>query len=331
MSCSSSSSDNTIVLQSKDTFHQFSRLPLELQRQIWDSTLEPRILTAYESRTLPNRSPPTTCFTKVWNLVPFPTSPEVGIYTVAEGIWPPLRPTPFWAMPYFRQLISDQIIKNNRREKYPADLLMRFEYDTKRPAGPVALRVCKESRKVALLHYQLGFGGWHRCPNKTFSQAFEESGLRERRVWIDFERDTILIQVLQLPQNALPQNADHVRDTAKAYKQLRNLAVVAGRCWTGRGTVRSDVQHIMPWDECLLVTLQQLEKLENLVVYYYRDDQESVLAGTPFNEQVKKTILEVIADPWASFPVGTKILPLLKPPNVKMVMLEATLEYMKSY
>ena len=62
------------------------------------------------------------------------------------------------------------------------------------PPGPVALYVCRESRYVTLRRYTLGFGGCNTWKDPRNPDAEWEKRLYgKQRIWVDFERDTILL------------------------------------------------------------------------------------------------------------------------------------------
>ena len=60
------------------------------------------------------------------------------------------------------------------------------------PPGPVALRVCHESRQVALKNYELAFGPSKVNPSEDSGspEATIESG---KKIWVDFRRDLIAV------------------------------------------------------------------------------------------------------------------------------------------
>lgn len=319
MPSSATDSGGTTAVQSQGTFHPFSRLPVELQRQIWDLTLVPRTLTVYECYvTVFSKNPSHTPIShyQKWVLDPHPTTSWLKTLATAERIWPDLRPTSFWANPRFRQIMYDHFILNNHHELFPNSVEVNFEYDTTKPNEPAASRVCQMSREMALRRYQFAFGTWHSTSSQLFSRRFEESGLRRKRVWIDWRRDTILVQL-----------SEWEHDASISYNKIRNLAVVADRRWYDRGSVRTGIHDEAPWDECLLLTLEHLEHLENLVVYYYQAETDGDISWA---ERVKSRILDVITNPGPSFPTRTEPLPIIKLPNVKMAVFEEAPEFTTS-
>ncbi|CZR66566.1 uncharacterized protein PAC_16467 [Phialocephala subalpina] len=323
MSSSTNTSANETVALPQRTFHLFPRLPLELQRKIWEASLEPRILTAYEQRTFTrrhfNRSYPTW---KVfaWGERPIPTCANVVTFTVIEGVHPDLSPTPFWALPYFRRVIEDSVKDDPDAVDPFASRRGNLEkYIMKTPRGPAALYVCSESRQIALGRYQLGFAGSHRSRSKAFDETFEESGANQRRAWIDWERDMILVRILK-----------HTFQSPDEYTKVHNIAFVANKSWASRGAPSLQVGE-RPWDVSLVEIVRELVNLKTLVVYYRSSDDHKTTSELSFPEQVKKTILDVLAYPQGSLRPRAQPLTAIKVLQVKMEKLEEALQYKNVY
>lgn len=68
----------------------------------------------------------------------------------------------------------------------------------KPPAGPVALYVCHQSRMLALERYEQAFGGvggnslYFEMVDSPVEVEWRRRGLHEKKIWVDFDRDTIL-------------------------------------------------------------------------------------------------------------------------------------------
>lgn len=219
-------------------------------------------------------------------------SPEVTTFTAAEGLYPDLQTVSFWKTPYFRDKIIEHTSANPVLcETLHSQLTVRFERETRRPTPPILLQICRDSRDLAMEHYQLAFGGRHNSANQAFDQAYEESRLGQKKIWVDFTRDMIFINP-RIPDIILTPD----------YQKIRNLAVLAERYWWYPRSCRDSA--VTPseceWQKRMMATLRQLPDLKTLTVYYTSDRACSFYCpceAERFPEHVEATLLYLFAQP----------------------------------
>ncbi|KAH8764541.1 hypothetical protein F5882DRAFT_414603 [Hyaloscypha sp. PMI_1271] len=244
----------------------FSALPLELRLAIWQYTITPRTLSIiphYGSTSMPFNHPA--------SVLPFvKTHPSYACsltFTVAEGIHPHLDATPYWAEHSFRQAI-DSILGSEWRTSEQGSVYSNYVPSV--PKAPVALHVCRESRRVALQHYTLAFAGTNiLSTHPGFTALFNASGLGLKRTWVDWEQDTIFVvhgdrafvdmRVVYGEPFFLEVLAAYAQDEAE---KIRRLAV-AGHWSTNPGNDR-----YKRLGEGLVDGLKLFAGLEELIVYH---------------------------------------------------------------
>lgn len=173
----------------------FSRLPTEIREQIWLHTLLPRRIALYQ-------------------LINYATPPKYSLLPDSDDEGPRTY-----------QISYNATIWDGDDEPQSAPILdLQDYYNESPPPGPVALRVCRESRTIALSRYQLAFGSstW----TKTYGpgDGDQVASVGKPRIWVDFERDEILITLsyikpLMDPFNMLPFGAE------AEVKKIRRLGI----------------------------------------------------------------------------------------------------------
>ncbi|KAF8856552.1 hypothetical protein BDZ45DRAFT_691672 [Acephala macrosclerotiorum] len=144
-------------------------------------------------------------------------------------------------------------------------------------------------------------------------------GLSQGKVWIDWEHDIILVRL-----------SNHTFQSPDEYNKVHNIAFVADKSWASRGAPSFQAGELS-WHISLMDILRELVNLKTLVVYYRSTDDDNTTTELSFLEQVKKTILEVIANPQSSLCPGAQPLTAMKAPLVKMERLEKALQYKNFY
>ncbi|KAH6666279.1 hypothetical protein B0J14DRAFT_604543 [Halenospora varia] len=160
------------------TFTAFRHLPPELRRKIWLLTLpEPRILSLHIHET----------------------------YTTDDSC----------NMRFYRRTLTSvfftySIISNLEPSAYGLDSYQRDKAHPPTaalPSAPVLLHVCHESRLIGMEIYTLAFAGHyldHSCYLSTFIEKWNKNPLGRKRVWIDFKRDLLFIDLLSKPHYNAP-------------------------------------------------------------------------------------------------------------------------------
>lgn len=223
----------------------FTRLPPEIRQEIWLQTFIPRIvqLTIHQGRVQPEG-----------------LERACVVFTATLG----------------------------RAETDPAipASITDWEYTTltrgmarRPPPGPATLHINRESRAIALQHYSLAFGGLNLRPadDDEFSAEWEEKGYGQKKIWVDFERDLIVVEEHGMTQhrvNSDPQHPLHLltRFAPEEVKKIRRLGV--SERWQATSPIPDRAAAIaVRWfhsesaGHCLLKTLKHFVKLKELEVY----------------------------------------------------------------
>ena len=192
-------------------------------------------------------------------------------FTVAEGIQPNLRPRPYPAEAAFRKAI-DIIFGSkwpNRVREWRFD-----EYVPPVPRVPVALHVCRESRAIALEHYSLAFAGTNSLSqDPDLTALFNSSGLGEKKIWVDWERDTIFVLKgddfivdmggIDSGPNYLDVLARYAKDDTAKTQRL----VIVGH-WMIPNPRRSASDQNRKLSQTLIESLKLFTGLRELVIYH---------------------------------------------------------------
>ena len=83
----------------------------------------------------------------------------------------------------------------NYHERY-AKVLATRPWSVRNSRGPVALEVCSESRDWAMKRYKLVFAGTDMGLESKDIEQWDRKGFGEKRIWVDFERDTIFVDAM---------------------------------------------------------------------------------------------------------------------------------------
>jgi hypothetical protein len=137
------------------------------------------------------------------------------------------------------------------------------------PPGPIALRVCHQSRAIALSRYQLAFGAvdMNRRDRSSLTlggldhgPSYEFVVVGEPRIWIDFKRDEILNDSSACGGMRYNPIATLTFCAKEEVKKIRRLSL--GGRWAAM------VKPSHPRRFCSLFRgLQSFEALEELIIY----------------------------------------------------------------
>jgi hypothetical protein len=191
----------------------FARLPYEIRSQIWLETLAPRVIFLHPH---PRLSPRADTFA-------VPRSAEVLPPTAFQN--PPSEASDNEARsvaPKLKFIWPDWYNKGHIYTHFDAARPL----DYKGTAPPVALLVCKESRDIALQNgYRIAFKNTtHHLEGQYMYKKFWDSNqLREKGVWVNFERDLIMLDILW-------RNGHPVKNSIQPLRLLSKLAPGDVRC-----------------------------------------------------------------------------------------------------
>lgn len=184
----------------------FSTIPYELRRQIWILTFQPRFLCLHADQ---HAAPPSFDGKGPGGDAYRPVTVAFTL-TAAEG--PPSRVFRECDNHKTEPVVGVDGIGEVRGEENRECGLLPLLRST---PGPVALHVCAESRQMALERYQLAFPPtwrdmvavnkyWNISAHGTLrgsSKAFYKSSTGEEGTWIDFQRDTVVIDRAWRPRS----------------------------------------------------------------------------------------------------------------------------------
>ncbi|KAH6666101.1 hypothetical protein B0J14DRAFT_605312 [Halenospora varia] len=168
----------------KPTFKFFPRLPTELRLKIWHLAIpDPRIINLHVHAPMKIEFPGFYIEQRCMKAISFtasllPTTTPMKILRYGRIS----RPNPVHA--YLE-------MQKEWRGLHPDKAVT--------PPGPSMLSVCSESREVALQYYDLEFGGVHWMDgNRQFKERWERYGLGEKTIWVDFRRDVVFLEVINI-------------------------------------------------------------------------------------------------------------------------------------
>lgn len=169
-------------------------LPPEIREKIWIETFETRMITVYlRVGKIPNRWPsaakPYSTYRGICRLV-------CVTFTAAVDGPPSLKPSSPQALEPGGPPQSWQIDVTGWRDDMPNTMCYALpSYPNYKPhRGPTSLRVCRESRAIALKHYELAFPGWNMVPDDIpFQQQWRDGRFGEGHIWVNFKRDIICV------------------------------------------------------------------------------------------------------------------------------------------
>ncbi|KAF4635274.1 hypothetical protein G7Y89_g2826 [Cudoniella acicularis] len=175
----------------KTTFHS---LPYELRELIWLATLTPRLiyLHPHKRHILTDYDPAVRCTPESRHRV-LSVRFNHSVHIPGE-----IPATKFKAYSSFAIPDPNKIWEEGQKpsqEEQAKFMVMRpLKYENAKP--PPALYVCSESREVAIRKgYVLAFKGSDRHLEGEDKEYWERNFLGDKGVWVDFERDMIMLDV----------------------------------------------------------------------------------------------------------------------------------------
>lgn len=139
----------------------------------------------------------------------------------------------------------------------------------KSPPAPVALHVCRESRAVALRHYEVAFSSSTLATGETpFLKQWLDGHFGEKKIWVDFKNDTICIGTITGPhhpakrlEHTLLRLSDIRRYATADARKVRKLAIAG--IWGDHDVTSRTVPggHIQEGLENLLWSFIKVEEL----------------------------------------------------------------------
>jgi hypothetical protein len=150
----------------------FSTLPWELRHKIWLSTFEPRTLSLnWHEQRVPDDQ---------YTVYATNFSVRLGLH-VAQLSATDARQ---------HHSLSPQII-------YRGQDILGDSTRIKSPPGPIALEICKESREIALAHYEMFLSGFVQPSGcSKFDAVFEASGYGSPHTWVNPKIDLIFLSTM---------------------------------------------------------------------------------------------------------------------------------------
>lgn len=154
------------------------------------------------------------------------------------------------------------------------------------PPGPTAFYVCRESRAIALQHYELAFGGINYQPasDTEFAELWKKGGYGEKKIWVNFSIDTIFCTVD--PGFGLARGipvAQLVQYASEECGKIRYLGI--DRSYSlGRENRASMGRDLIALERRLLVEELKKLKLERLIVWNVDEEERE---ATQYDRWVK--------------------------------------------
>ncbi|KAH6672130.1 hypothetical protein B0J14DRAFT_655023 [Halenospora varia] len=172
------------------TFHS---LPFELREQIWMETLTPRLIYLHPSKrhVLTDYDPAKRCTEDSRHCV---VSVRFNHSVHTPGITPAeeFRSYSSFALPEPSTIWEGDLPPQEEQAKFMVG--RPLQYNSADP--PAALYVCSESRQAAIRKgYVLAFRGKDLHLEGEDKEYWEKNNLGEKGVWVDFERDMIMVDV----------------------------------------------------------------------------------------------------------------------------------------
>lgn len=236
------------------TFASFSRLPPEIRQLIWDFTFTPRTLhiEVHEGATPALGSGSAT---QPW-ILSCRLKRACICFTAFDGLVESPDPIHFY-----------REIRNRHYTERVKNWTITPGMNTPPPPGPVALYVCHESRKLALKHYELAFGGTNCQPDTDtkFADAWQKAGYGEKRIWVNFEIDTIFVALgqthyLGCPGDILTMLTCYAKEEVKKIKWL-----AFSKHWSNCRTMNSPPK---AWNIQLPKDLKSFTRLKEILIYH---------------------------------------------------------------
>lgn len=172
------------------TFHS---LPFEIREQIWMETLTPRLIYLHPSKRhiLTDYDPTKRCTEDSRHCV---VSVRFNHSVHTPGVLPgdEFRSYSSFALPEPSTIWEEDLPSQGEQAKFMVG--RPLQYRSADP--PAALYVCSESRRAAIRKgYVLAFRGKNLHLEGEDKEYWEKNNLSEKGVWVDFERDMIMVDV----------------------------------------------------------------------------------------------------------------------------------------
>jgi len=233
----------------------FSNLPPEIRQYIWTLSFEPRVLCLHvQECTVPKYS---DCVSNYLNRGIDNPFELVAVSFTCTVLGPSNAKTPDEAF----EARADSIPRIGRMTKKVVEGLRTMSPDPT-SLGPVQLYVCSESRAVAMKKYQLAFPGVDvdaaidietqdrgedANPRRKAARGYwYQRKLWEKRIWVDFNNDIILVDTISRRPDVLRAARESTllrfltEYAGEDMKKITRLAIVGKwQLWQGSEEIAS--------------------------------------------------------------------------------------------
>ena len=172
------------------------------------------------------------------------------------------------------------------------------------PRGPVAVEVCRESRKIALKRYELAFAAQNLIPgseDQRWEKEWKEGRCGEKRIWVDFENDILFLwnprtMVRRLYPAGAEQSVgckiERFAALPDEYRnKIRRLALSVEWSKGGRIEEGQNAPSVFPHGRFIMRVMKYMKALEEILIVPQRTQVFVVLS----EEEAQKARREVVS------------------------------------